>query len=179
MRRPSPYELPSYAVEEKNQHYGISHRFNSFDQAWKSVRIIGTWGLFRDHKFLREKLVTRTKISKFLWHLGSQSTRTFLKQIKCKGKQTKTSWSAIGRTNFPAPITLFWEPIMRRKMSYGGISQRPINPLTPRSDSHVTSPCNIHTLSSRQVMRILKLREVEFVFLIYHQNLVTNLQGNE
>ena len=52
MRRPSPYELPSYAVEANNQHYGISHRFNSFDQAWKSVRIIGTWGLFRGHKFL-------------------------------------------------------------------------------------------------------------------------------
>ena len=68
---------------------------------------------------------------------------------------------------------------MRRKMSYGGISQRPINPLTPRDDYHVTSPCNIHTLSSKQVVRILKLREVEFVILIYHQNLVTNLQGNE
>ena len=32
-----------------------------------------------------------------------------------------------------------------------------LNPLTPRSDSHVTSPNNIHTLSSKQVMRILKL----------------------
>ena len=31
------------------------------------------------------------------------------------------------------------------------------NPLTPRSDQHVTSPYNIHTLSSHQVMRILKL----------------------
>ena len=31
------------------------------------------------------------------------------------------------------------------------------NPLTPRSDKHVTSPYNIHTLSSKQVVRILKL----------------------
>ena len=34
---------------------------------------------------------------------------------------------------------------------------QPFNPLTPRSDSHVTSPYNIHTLSSKQVMRIFKL----------------------
>ena len=34
-----------------------------------------------------------------------------------------------------------------------------INPLTPRSDQYETSPYmyNIHTLSSIQVMRILKL----------------------
>ena len=30
------------------------------------------------------------------------------------------------------------------------------NPLTPRSDSHVTSPYNIHPLSNKQVMRVLK-----------------------
>ena len=33
---------------------------------------------------------------------------------------------------------------------------RSLNSLTPRSDSHVTSPYNIHPLSSKQVMRILK-----------------------
>ena len=32
-----------------------------------------------------------------------------------------------------------------------------INPSTPRSDKHVTSPYSIHTLFSKQVMRILKL----------------------
>ena len=32
-----------------------------------------------------------------------------------------------------------------------------INPLTPRSDEHVTSPYDIQTLSTKQVMRILKL----------------------
>ena len=32
-----------------------------------------------------------------------------------------------------------------------------LNPLTPLSDEHETSPCNIHTLSSQHVMRILKL----------------------
>ena len=52
-------------------------------------------------------------------------------------------------------------------------------PLTPRSDQHVTSPYNIHTLLSKQVMRIFKLRRVEVIILIYHQILVTNLQGNE
>ena len=31
-----------------------------------------------------------------------------------------------------------------------------MNPLTPRSDSRVTSPYNIHPLSRKQVMRILK-----------------------
>ena len=31
------------------------------------------------------------------------------------------------------------------------------NPLTPRSDKHDTSPCNIHTLISKQVMTIFKL----------------------
>ena len=32
-----------------------------------------------------------------------------------------------------------------------------LNPLTPRSDSHLTSPSDIWTLSSKQVMGILKL----------------------
>ena len=31
------------------------------------------------------------------------------------------------------------------------------NPLTPKSDEHVTSPYNIHTLSCKWVMRIFKL----------------------
>ena len=47
-----------------------------------------------------------------------------------------------------------------------------LNPLTPRSDKHATSIYNIHALCSKQVMRILKL------ILIYHQILMTNLQGH-
>ena len=31
------------------------------------------------------------------------------------------------------------------------------NPLTPKSDQHITSPHNIHTLSSKKVMRLLRL----------------------
>ena len=31
-----------------------------------------------------------------------------------------------------------------------------VNPLTPRGDWHITSPYNIHVLSNKQVMRILK-----------------------
>ena len=37
------------------------------------------------------------------------------------------------------------------------LSSHDLNPLTPRSDLHATSPYNSHTLSSKQVMRILKL----------------------
>ena len=37
------------------------------------------------------------------------------------------------------------------------LSSCDLNPLTPRSDLHATSPYNSHTLSSKQVMRILKL----------------------
>ena len=43
----------------------------------------------------------------------------------------------------------------------------------------MTSPHKIPMLSTKFVTRILKLRQVEFVFLIYHQILKTNLQGNE
>ena len=34
--------------------------------------------------------------------------------------------------------------------------QKDLNPSTPRSDLYVTSPYNIHTLSNRQVMRLVK-----------------------
>ena len=44
-----------------------------------------------------------------------------------------------------------------------------------RDDKHVTSPYNIHTLSNKQVMRILW---VEVVILIPLQILLTNLLGN-
>ena len=43
----------------------------------------------------------------------------------------------------------------------------------------MTSPHKIPMLSTKLVTRILKLGQVEFVFLIYHQILKTNLQGNE
>ena len=37
----------------------------------------------------------------------------------------------------------------------------PVNHLTPRNDIHLTSPYNIHTLSSKQVIRVLKTYHVE------------------
>ena len=49
------------------------------------------------------------------------------------------------------------------------------NSLTLRGDKHVTSPYNIHTLSNKQVMRILW---VEVVILISLQIPLTNLLGN-
>ena len=33
----------------------------------------------------------------------------------------------------------------------------PVNPLNPRNDEHETSPHNIHTLFSKQVMKIFEL----------------------
>ena len=49
------------------------------------------------------------------------------------------------------------------------------NYLILRGDKHVTSPYNIHTLSNKQVMRILW---VEVVILISLQIPLTNLLGN-
>ena len=38
--------------------------------------------------------------------------------------------------------------------------------LTPRNDQNVTSPQSIHTLPSKQIMRILKTNQVELFILI-------------
>ena len=48
------------------------------------------------------------------------------------------------------------------------------NPLTPRSDQHVISPYNLHTLSSKQVMRIPKLIRCKFLswFKTKHLSLI-------
>ena len=56
----------------------------------------------------------------------------------------------------------------------GNVRSKQLNPSIPRSDQYVTSPYNIHTLSSKQVMRTF---QVEVVVLISHQILTTNLQG--
>ena len=45
----------------------------------------------------------------------------------------------------------------REIQSTGICKHLSINPLTPRSVQFVTSPYNIHTLLSKQVMRIIKL----------------------
>ena len=52
-----------------------------------------------------------------------------------------------------------------------------INPLTPRSDKNITSPHDVHTLSSKQVMRIFKLIRLK---LLSGSNtkFSTNLPGN-
>lgn len=52
-----------------------------------------------------------------------------------------------------------------------------LNPLTPKSDSYVISPYNIHTLSRTQVMRTQNY-QLEVVISSQHQILMTNLQGN-
>ena len=44
----------------------------------------------------------------------------------------------------------------------GGAKTKRVNPSTPRSDQHVTSPCDVHMFSSKQLMRILKLIRKKF-----------------
>ena len=44
----------------------------------------------------------------------------------------------------------------KMKISKNDSNTSTFNPFTPRSDQFVNSPCNFHTLSSRQVMRIKK-----------------------
>ena len=47
--------------------------------------------------------------------------------------------------------------VKKLKENYGENIATYLNPLTPRSDQHGTSPYNILTLSSKQVMRIFRL----------------------
>ena len=44
-----------------------------------------------------------------------------------------------------------------------GLSEGYFNPLTPKNDQIVTSPYNIHTVSCKQVLRVLKLIEVDIL----------------
>ena len=44
----------------------------------------------------------------------------------------------------------------------GGAKAKRVNPSTPRSDQHVTSPCDVLMFSSKQLMRILKLIRKKF-----------------
>ena len=44
----------------------------------------------------------------------------------------------------------------------GGAKAKRVNPSTPRSDQHVTSPCDVHIFSSKKLMRILKLIRKKF-----------------
>ena len=58
-------------------------------------------------------------------------------------------------------------------------SARKVNPLTPRSDQHVTSLNNIHALSSNQVIsEISPTYQVQDIILIENQILIANLHGN-
>ena len=52
-----------------------------------------------------------------------------------------------------------------------------INRLTPKSNQRETSPSNIHTLFSKQLMR-LQTFQVEASILLQYHVLITNLQGN-
>ena len=41
-----------------------------------------------------------------------------------------------------------------------------VDPLTSRSDYHKTSPFNIHTLSSKEQIRIPKIYQIEVIILV-------------
>ena len=51
------------------------------------------------------------------------------------------------------------------------------NPLTPRTDKHVTSPYTIHTLFNKQVMRILKLISTDKTVIYIYQSQVAHPTG--
>ena len=53
-----------------------------------------------------------------------------------------------------------------------------LNPPTPRSDSHETSPYNVHTLFQQTGNENTQMYQVEVVTFIKQQILVTNLNGN-
>ena len=53
-----------------------------------------------------------------------------------------------------------------------------VNPLTPRSDWHVTSSYNIHKLSEETGCENTQTYQEQDITLIKHQILITNLQGN-
>ena len=53
-----------------------------------------------------------------------------------------------------------------------------LNPLTLRGDSHVTSPYNMHPITSKWVTRVLQIYQAVVVILIEDQIRATNLQGN-
>ena len=55
----------------------------------------------------------------------------------------------------------------------------PINPLIPTRDYHVTSPYNTRRVSSKQVMRKLKLVSYLICYLDPTPNFVPSLEGNE
>ena len=53
-----------------------------------------------------------------------------------------------------------------------------VNPLTPRSDKHETSPYNIPYIIQQTGNENVQSYQVEAAILIEHQVLITNLQGN-
>ena len=54
----------------------------------------------------------------------------------------------------------------------------PFDPLTPMSDQDKISPCNINTISSRQVLRIKKKYQLQDYKLIQNQILKTEHHKN-
>ena len=103
----------------------------------------------------------------------SRFISTIVIKIKNKPRKTKEAvWEDVGsflifwecmnlssKSTSPIVITVTFSkanPSCLNTTSCGGNrrdSQR-FNPFTPRGDGEVTSPCNIHTLSSKQAMKI-------------------------
>ena len=62
-------------------------------------------------------------------------------------------WSLLGLKR----LIKFWVFFVNIVLHFLWFLLIPLNPLTPRSDQHKTSPYNIHTFFSKQVMRTFKL----------------------
>ena len=68
-------------------------------------------------------------------------------------------WFKFSLLNWIIEIPWSWSSSLEPLISFMWLVENPnsLNPWTPTSDWEVTSPHNIYTLSSKQVMRILKL----------------------
>ena len=89
-------------------------------------------------------------------------TRARSKSLRKKRKQIGTdywNYADILRTNFDIFLEKFPIPNCRVSIWKGSV-----NPLTPRSDQHKTSPHNILALSGKQPMRIFKLIRYKLLF---------------
>ena len=89
----------------------------------------------------------------FLYSLCSHLWEHFLTRTNLKKKKIKIQVVLL--------LACIDEGIMVLRKG-GGAKAKRVNPSTPRSDQHVTSPCDVHMFSSKQLMRILKLIRKKF-----------------
>ena len=103
------------------------------------------------------------------------ASQQFTKKCKAPKKVSLLKTNSYWWTITSSLIKVLWKNyrsnILLLQQDFRVVSLRLVNPLTPKSDQHTTSPWNICTFFSKHIM-------VEFVVMILHQILITNLQGN-